>query len=186
MHLPPSPCAKEITLINDMRLAWEQHVYWTRMLLISIAARLEDEPHVTTRLLQNPEDIATIFKRYYPEEIGKTIADLLTEHLVIGAKLITALRDKQTAQASELNRQWYINAHKMADAFCGFNPCYHCDTLRNMFYTHLDLTTREVAARLAGDYLADIAAFDKVEKEALDMADYFTAGLMRAFPKAFS
>ncbi|MCL2567815.1 MAG: hypothetical protein FWE12_00040 [Oscillospiraceae bacterium] len=184
-HLLPSSCSKQIMLINDMRLAWEQHVYWTRMLLISIAARMPDEPHVTERLLQNPHDIARIFRRYYSAEIEKTIADLLTEHLILGAKIITALRDKQTDQAAELNCRWYANANQMANAFCGFNSHYDCMALRDMLYMHLDLTTKEIAARLAGDWAADIAAFDKVEQEALRMADYFMAGIMKAFPEAF-
>ena len=84
---------KKLDLSNQMRLAWEQHVYWTRMLLISIAERLADENEVTARLLQNPADIAKIFGKYYGQEAAQTIAQLLTEHLAIGKDLITALRD---------------------------------------------------------------------------------------------
>jgi len=166
-------------------MVWEQHVYWTRMLLLSIAERLKDQPEVTARLLRNPYDIAKIYMEYYDEDIAKKIAQLLTEHMQIGADLITALRDKKTAAADTLNHQWYINADKMAAAFAGINPYYNREDLRHMLYKHLALTTQEVTLRLAGNYKADIEAFDKVEKEAIEMADYFSSGIMKQFPDRF-
>lgn len=178
--------SKQIALINNMRVAWQQHVYWTRMLLISIAERLEDENAVTTRLLQNPNDIAAIFANYYSAEVANRIAQLLTEHLQIGANLITALRDNNAAEANDLNRQWYINADNMAEAFGSINPYYGREELRRMLYTHLDLTKQEVAARLAANYPEDIEAFNKVEQEILSMADYFSSGIMQQFPQKFS
>lgn len=184
----PQACpdhSKQTALINNMRLAWLQHVYWTRMLLISIAERLKDENAVTNRLLQNPNDIARIFANYYSADTANGIAQLLTEHLQIGAKLITALRDKKTAEADNLNRQWYINADKMANAFSSINPYYGREDLRKMLYKHLELTTQEVAMRLAGNYPADIEAFNMVEQEILLMSDYFSSGLMRQFPQEF-
>ena len=173
------------SLICNMRKAWEQHVYWTRMLLISIAERLKDQDAVTARLLQNPKDIANIFANFYNADTAYAIEQLLTEHLQIGADLITALRDGKTAKAENLKRKWYANADKMADAFSGINPYYNRDEVRKMLYTHLDLTTKEVAMRLAGNYPEDIKAFDEVEQEALSMADYFSSGIIRQFPQKF-
>jgi hypothetical protein len=164
-----------------MRFVWLQHVYWTRLLLISIAERLKDESATTDRLMQNPKDIADIFKVYYGEKTAGAIQQLLTEHLQIGAELITALRDSKTAEAERLKTQWYANADKMAAAFSGINQYYKDDELRDMLYKHLDLTTEEVAKRLAGDYPADIQAFGRVEQEAIMMADYFTSGIYRQF-----
>jgi len=175
----------QIDLLNRMRTVWMQHVYWTRMLLISIADRLKDLSAVTARLLQNPYDIAGIYAAYYPSEAVNLIARLLTEHLQIGAALITALRDKQTAAADRLNRQWYQNADKMSEAFASISPYYNLDELRKMFYTHLDLTTKEVSLRLAKHYQDDIKAFGNVEQEALSMADYFSKGIMKQFPQEF-
>ena len=172
-------------LRSNMREAWEQHVYWTRMLLISIAERLKDLPDVTARLMQNPKDLATLFALYYGADTAKTIEQLLTEHLQIGADLITALRDRKTDEAARLKNQWYINADKMAHAFSAINPYYRYDELRNMLHRHLELTTQEVAMRLAGNYSADIQAFEQVEREALLMADYFTTGIMQQFPHKF-
>jgi len=176
---------KQLELMNTMRLVWLQHVYWTRMLLISIAERLGDLDAVTARLLQNPGDIARIFAVYYGHDVAGAIEQLLTEHLQIGAELITALRDGETDKAVTLNHQWFENADKMATAFSGVSPYYPLEDTRNMLYRHLDLTTQEVVKRLSADYPADIEAFGAVEDEALMMADSFSSGLMRQFPQMF-
>ena len=172
--LPPCPGADLCCL---MRLLWAQHVYWTRMLIISICERLRDQNDVARRLLKNPGDIAAVFAKYYPQSVAQNISDLLTEHLQIGANLITALRDQKTKEADGLNREWHANADKMADYFASINSKYDCEELRKMLYEHLALTAREVNMRLKQDYPADIEAFNQVEREAMKMADYFTAGL---------
>lgn len=172
-------------LNNEMREVWIQHVYWTRMLLISIAQRLPDQMAVTKRLLENPEDIAEVFGEFYPQEITDVIKRLLTEHLQIGSALITALRDGRMAEAENLTRQWYSNADQMASAFASINPQYRMEEVQQMLYRHLGLTQQEVAARLAGDYEADIEAFNEVEEEVLEMADYFISGLVMQFPQRF-
>jgi len=176
---------EQFNLLNEMQFVWLQHVYWTRMLLISIAANLGDTQDVTERLLENPYDIAEIFGEYYNAATAEKIAQLLTEHLKIGAALIVALRDKKTAEAEDLNKKWYANAAQMSEAFNAINPYYNLNELRRMFFTHIDLTSQEVALRLAGNYKADIAAFGKVEDEALSMADYFSNGIMQQFPDRF-
>ena len=175
----------EFVLIGNMRQAWEQHVYWMRMLLISIAERLKDLEEVSARLLRNPTDIANIFGIFYTEEQAGIIEDLLSEHLQIGAALITALRDENTAEAENLKTQWYLNADQMADMFSSINPFFDLEEVRRMLYNHLDLTTEEVMMRLAGNYAADIDAFDRVEQEAIMMADYFSTGIIQQFPGRF-
>jgi hypothetical protein len=180
----PNP-AMQIKLKEDMRQAWMEHVFWTRLLIVSITERLRDQDATTARLLRNPGDIAAVFAEYYPKNITDAIAKLLTEHLTIGSSLITALRDGQTAKADTLKRQWYMNADQMAAAFAGINPFYDQELLRQMLYTHLDLTTKEVAMQLAGNFAASINTMDEVEREALMMADYFSKGIKEQFPHQF-
>ena len=182
---PPQRPDAQMALCNDMRCAWEQHVYWTRMLLISIAERLKDQSATTERLLQNPKDIAEIFGRYFCPDSVCAVERLLTEHLEIAANLITALRDGQSERADELRRQWYANADQLAEALSCLSPFYRYEEMRNMLRRHLDLTTQEIEARLAGHFEADIRAFDQVEREALLMADEFTDGIVRQFPQKF-
>ena len=56
---------KHVNLLTLMNLAWEQHIMWTRMLLISIADNLGDLDATRARLLQNHKDIVNIWKQHY-------------------------------------------------------------------------------------------------------------------------
>ena len=158
---------------------------WTRMLLISIAENLKDLDATEARLLRNPKDIADIFRPYYGNNIANQIEKLLTEHLAIGKELIVALKNNNQEQANRLNKKWYQNADDMAEAFSSINPFYKKEETRRMLYEHLRLTTDEVNARLKGDYIADIKAYDMVQKEILKMSQFFVNGIIRQFPNLF-
>ena len=180
----PDP-GKLIGTYNSMRLVWSQHVWWTRMLIISIAHRLADQQATTARLLENPEDFTALLAEYFPQESTSTVKHLLTEHLLIGAALITTLRDSESVKAAELNAEWYQNADRIADAFASMSPQLSREEVRRMFYNHLDLTKQEAAMRLAGNYPADIAAMNAAEQEMMAMADMFTEAIIRQFPERF-
>ncbi len=61
----------EVRLLEKMNLVREQHIMWTRMLLISIAENLKDLEATQERLLRNPKDIADVFRPYYGNKCSK-------------------------------------------------------------------------------------------------------------------
>lgn len=174
-----------VNLLKQMNLVWEQHILWTRMFLISVAENLKDLEVTKARLLQNPKDIANVFRRFYGNSVANTIENLLTEHLVIGGDLIVALKNGNQQLANELNSKWYKNADDMAEAFSSINPFYPKEEVRKMLYEHLKLTTDEVSARLKGNYAADIKAYDMVQQEILMMSQFFVDGIVKQFPNLF-
>ena len=161
----------QVNLLKLMNLVWEQHIMWTRMLLISIA--------------ENLKDLDNVFRRYYGDSVANTIEKLLTEHLVIGKNLIVALKNNNQVLSKELTDKWYKNADDMADAFSSINPFYPREQVRQMLHEHLRLTTEEVSARLRKDYTADIKAYDMVQKEILAMSQFFVDGIVKQFPNLF-
>ena len=175
----------QVNLLLNMNLAWLEHVLWTRMLLISISDNLKDLDATQNRLLENPKDIANVFRKYYGNSIADVIEQLLTEHLVIGKDLIVALKNNNQELATTLNKKWYKNADDMAEAFSNINNFYPKETIRNMLYEHLKLTTNEVSARLKKDYVADIKAYDAVQTEILKMSKFFVNGIINQFPNLF-
>lgn len=176
---------KMVNLSDEMNTLWEQHVFWTRLLLISIADNLNDLEATKKRLLRNPRDIANLYRTYYGNEVARKIEDLLTAHLSIGGDLIVALKNEKIKEAQMLDKKWHENADNIAEALSSINPYYNRQEIQQMLYEHLALTTQEVKARLRKDYHADIEAFDKVEREALIMARYFTNGIIQQFPNRF-
>ena len=175
----------EVRLLELMNLVWQEHIMWTRLLLISIAEDLKDLEATQTRLLKNPKDIADVFRPYYRNLIANEIEKLLTEHLVIGKDLIVALKNNNQEQANLLNTKWYQNTDRMAEAFNSINPYYPKEEIQSMLYEHLRLTTIEVNARLKGDYVADINAYDMVQNEILKMSSFFVNGIIEQFLDLF-
>ncbi len=176
----PGEAAPPLSLHDRMRTLWEQHVWWTRELIISILSSLPDEAEVTSRLLENPDQIAALFRPAFGEQAARTISRLLSDHLVIGAELIKASRENDAEAAEDANRRWNENADAIASALASLGPGFPEEEARQMLYRHLDLTREELAAQLAGDHQRDIDAFDAIEQQALMMADVFSQGIARA------
>ncbi|MCL2355220.1 MAG: LysM peptidoglycan-binding domain-containing protein [Oscillospiraceae bacterium] len=185
-HMPDHHCISQMqfNLSKEMRLAWSQHVYWTRLLIISIVNMLKDTDNATTRVLQTAKDIADLFAPFYGYEVTNAIEKLLTEHLVIGKNLIVAATNKNATDVEKYNKEWYENADEIATAFNKINPNhYNEEEVRKMFYKHLDLTKEELSHRLNGQYDEDVKAFNKVEAEAMMMADYFVDRNRKTVPR---
>ena len=53
---------KEVALRTDMRKLWEDHITWTRMVIVDFAAGLPDLKAAELRLLRNQVDIGNAIK----------------------------------------------------------------------------------------------------------------------------
>lgn len=176
----------EAELNQTFRTLWEQHVAWTRMLIISIAADLPDQAPVTERLLRNPPDMAAVFRRYYGDKIASQFSSLFRDHLVIAAQLVKAAKAGNSRAAAEAEKRWYANADDIAAFLSSINPNWPKPVLTKMLYDHLHMTKEEAVLRLSHKFKSDIETFDRIEKQALEMADAFTDGIVKQFPHLFN
>jgi hypothetical protein len=178
---PDSP--KEMALQDAMRKLWEDHIIWTRVFIISAAADLPDKAAATERLLQNQVDIGNAIKPYYGDAAGDKLTALLKEHITTAAEIVTAAKAGDKAKQDDATKRWLANADQIADFLSSANPKnWPQAEMRKMMRDHLNLTTEEVVARLQGNWAADIAAFDKVHQQILQMADMLTAGIVKQHP----
>ncbi|MFC5700260.1 LysM peptidoglycan-binding domain-containing protein [Cohnella faecalis] len=175
----------ESDLRNEFRMLWEEHVAWTRMLIISIASDLKDEALVTQRLLRNAPDMAAVFRRYYGDQVASRFNDLMTQHLVIADQLVKAAKAGDTAATADAEKRWYANADEIAVFLSGINPYWPKNDVAKMMHEHLRLTKSEAVNRLNQNFAADISDYDKIEQQALMMADVFTDGIVKQFPNQF-
>jgi hypothetical protein len=173
---------KELDLMNEMRMLWEQHGAWTRMAIISIVFGLPDEEFVVNRLLKNPVDIANVLEPLYGRKIASTFNALLKDHLVIAAQLVKETKAGDNKSAKETEVKWYENANQLAVFLSHINPYWSSESWRAMFYRHLALVKAQAAAMLTKDYGAGINAYDKNEIELLEMADMMSEGIIKQFP----
>ncbi len=167
-----------LRLNEDMRLAWLNHVYWTRMYLMSAVADNADQQAVEERLLETADEITDVFARYLPIATTRQLRNLLTEHIEIGGQIIQALKAKNMSDYDALVKEWYRNANQMAALFASHNPYFESRETRNMLLNHLDLTREEIEQQVNGEYEQSIDVFRDVEQQALAMADYFARGLL--------
>ena len=167
-----------LRLNEDMRLAWLNHVYWTRMYLMSAVADNADQQAVEEGLLETADEITDVFARYLPIATTRQLRNLLTEHIEIGGQIIQALKAKNMTDYDALVQEWYRNANQMAALFANYNPYFESRETRNMLLNHLDLTREEIEHQVNGEYEQSIDVFRDVEQQALAMADYFARGLL--------
>jgi hypothetical protein len=175
----------ELVLRRDMRRLWEDHVTWTRLAVISLVAGSPDTDATVTRLLRNQVDIGNAVKPFYGRAAGNALTRELRLHILIAADLIAAAKADDQAKLTAAQARWRENADGIAALLSGVNPHWPRAALRSMLAEHLRLTTQEVVARLQGRWEADVAAYDRIHRHGLEMADTLSAGLIDQFPRRF-
>jgi hypothetical protein len=178
------PSAAELQA--DMRKLWEDHITWTRNVIFNFIDELPGTTEAVTRLLQNQDDIGNAIKPFYGEAAGNQLATLLREHITTAAALLTALDDGDINGLNEALEDWYANADAIAAFLSGANPNWPLAEMKAMMREHLDLTTQEAVARKQGNYAADVAAYDAIHLQILEMADMLTGGIVKQFPHMFT
>jgi len=177
---------QEIGLTLAMDKLWEDHITWTRVYIISVTSNLPDADTAAGRLLQNQVDIGNAIKPLYGDEAGEQLTSLLNDHILIAADLLAAAKSGDTTKFNEANKRWYENANQIAAFLNSANPDnWSLADMQSMMKSHLDLTLEEAVARLNGDWNGDVAAYDKVHDEILQMAAMLTEGIVAQFPAQF-
>lgn len=95
----------QVELWNKNRLLWQQHVTWTRMAITAIVFKVPDLKYVLARLLRNATDMGDSLKPYYGEQIGNIYSNLISEHLMIAADLVTAAVNGETEKAAQTEKE---------------------------------------------------------------------------------
>jgi hypothetical protein len=175
-----------IAFREDMRKLWEDHVTWTRLVIISFADDLDDRDAAVNRLLHNQVDIGDAVKPYYGDAAGAALTGLLQEHIAVAAEILTAAKANDGAAVDEATARWRANGDEIAAFLNSANPGqWPLAHMQQMMQEHLDLTLNEAVARLNGNYEADVAAYDAVHDAILEMADMLSLGIIHQFPKKF-
>jgi hypothetical protein len=177
---------QEIGLTLAMDALWEDHVTWTRIYIMSVTSDLPDADAAAQRLLQNQVDIGNAIKPLYGDEAGEQLTSLLNEHILLAADLLAAAKAGDTAKFEDANERWYENAAQIAAFLNSANPKHwSLAEMQSMMSMHLDLTLEEDSARLNADWAGDVAAYDKVYDEILQMAHMLTEGIVAQFRNQF-
>jgi hypothetical protein len=177
--------SKQVAFHDAMRKLWEDHVTWTRLAIVDIAAGAPSTNATVARLLKNQTDIGNAVAAYYGKPAGAKLTALLREHILIAADVLTAAKTPNQAGLTSAQQRWTANANEIAAFLHSANPKWSLKMLQAMMLTHLELTTREAVAWLSGDWAGSIAAYENVHGEILAMSDMLSSGIEKQFPRRF-
>jgi hypothetical protein len=177
---------KAIKLRNQMRKLWEDHIVWTRQFIVTAVADLPDTNTAAGRLLRNQDHIGNAIKPYFGNAAGEALSELLREHILIAADILTAAKSGDSAGVQDANARWNDNANEIADFLAAANPKQWSQSeMREMMAEHLKWTLAEAVARLNADWDADVAAYERIHRDILHMADMLSLGIIKKFPGRF-
>lgn len=185
-HAHPAAASHALALRQGMRALWEDHVTWTRLVIVSTAADLPDREATTRWLLQNQADIGAAIVPFYGEAAGGRLTGLLRAHIVGAAELLAAAKAADPARLEAAKASWYANGDEIAAFLSAANPeHWPAADMRTMMRQHLDFTLAEAVDQLQGRYAESVADYDQARGEILTMADMLSEGIIRQFPKQF-
>jgi len=185
-HSTAATTPKAFALRTNMRVLWEDHIVWTRLAIISLTTGSPDTQATVARLLKNQTDIGNAVKPFYGKAAGNELTRQLRLHILIAADLVAAAKAGDQAKLADAQARWRQNANDIAAVLASVNPRYwKVGALEAMLAVHLKLTTQEAVARLQGKWAADVAAYDKIHRHALMMADTLSSGIVQQFPQRF-
>ncbi len=185
--MPADQTAKAFAFHNDMRKLWEDHIIWTRAVIVSVAAGLPDLDGNIGRLMQNQADIGNAVRPFYGDAAANKLTSLLKEHIAIAGELLIASKAGDSTKANDAKARWYVNADEIAAFLTSANPeNWPLPVTKELMKMHLDTTMAEAVARLSGDWAGDVAAFEQVHLHILKMADALSLGIINQFPEAFA
>jgi hypothetical protein len=169
-----------------MHQLWEDHGTWTHLFIMSTLADLPYREPALRRLLQNQNDIGNAIKPFYGEEAGNHLAALLTEHVVISDVLLQAAKTANAPAFEEAVSRWYTNVDQIAEYLNELNPeNWPLKDTKATLRQYLDFTLEGAMARWNGDFASNMAAHEKAEAQALEIADMLSNGIINQFRRRF-
>ncbi len=174
-----TPQMDALTLHDDMRKLWTDHVFWTRLYLIEAIAGLPQADASLKRLLQNQRDLGNALQVFYGPKVGDLATRLLTEHITTAGEAVHAAATKNQIMLADALTRWYRNADQIAAALASINPYWSRDDLRAMMREHLNRTWMEALAIMASDGPRSVALYDNILADILAMADTMSDGITK-------
>ena len=185
--VPPATTqsTNELALRTSMRELWEDHVFWTRMYIIDAVSGLPDAETTATasRLMQNQIDIGNAIRPFYGDAAGDQLTSLLEQHIAGAVDVLKAAIAHDDAAFKTANDAWYQNGYQIAQLLAAANPNWPLSVMQSHMKRHLDLTLAEASARISGDYVAEVRAYDTVVDHILTLADTLTTGITQQKPE---
>src|SRR5687768_16052868 len=106
--------ASAVTLKQDMRKLWTDHVVWTRDYIVAALADAPGAEAAAGRLMKNQEEIGSAIGRVYGAPAGAELTRLLKEHITIAVDVVKAAKSGNKGALGAADAKWQQNANDIA------------------------------------------------------------------------
>lgn len=168
---------QQMNIIFTIRSLWLQLALWMRSYIISSARDSADLSAITNRLYQVPRDFYITLRVAFGRTLAEQFMTFLTRYIVAGALLLDSLKRGDQEAVNARTEQWYQIADEMA-RFLSQNPNWDESQWKTLFYQNISMTISQMLAELNGEYERGIAVFERINRQAVDMADYMLGGML--------
>jgi hypothetical protein len=173
---------RKAELRTTLRRLFDERSAYMRNAIISTLGNASDVGPVTARLMRNQDDIGGALKPYYGEGVSARLTALLKEQITLGGAVTKAAKTGEKARLAAARKNWADNGVAIAALLSEVNPSWQKAEMEQMLQKHIDLTMRDITARLLNDWPADIRAYDDGHQHMLTFADTLADGIARQFP----
>jgi hypothetical protein len=171
----------QMNLFNTLRKLWMELAMWRRAFLVSYAANFGDIELVGERLYQAPTNLGNILEVFFGFQIARRVENLIREQIITGLEILNAEGQGNREAVDAGTERLYRNADQIAAYLAEINPYWSEEEWKRLLYEYYETTIREMVMVLSGYYAEDIALYENLEDQALNIADYMARGIIEYF-----
>lgn len=170
---------------KDARSLLSEYNYYLRNALLGILNGTSDISTIINRLDTTQTEIGKLLIPYYPSEHSIALTNLLKDQNIIITDYISASKAKQDLSA--IQTRWVTNTDEIATLLNSIDPIRWPKGATVSFLTqHANYIHRQLVARMANDWVADIEAQDLTYGNIIDFADALSNGIVMSNLEKFS
>jgi hypothetical protein len=175
--MQPSTQLTRTILLNQAELAFAlrrlfaDHAMWTRELMLLSTGEGNDTDAIEARLARNAKDISDIARQFYGNDSAAQTEIEINALNALISDYITAYKAGDLQRANEIGMQMYAMADAASINLSRLNRFLDQGYLQTNLRHLLDMTMREAALILSGEYRQSIAQYDTVMDGYMQLAD---------------
>ena len=178
---------KAIGVKHALRDLWTDHVFWVRSVVLATSRGDKDAAKAyEDKVVENAKSIAASIEPFYGKDASDALFKLLAGHYGAIKDYMNASfegnNDAKSAALDAMNK----NAGEITDFLNGANPKYWPkDAVSALLMAHIGHHAAQINDVSAKDFAAEANEWAPMKKNAQDIADALTMGLVKQFPKKF-
>lgn len=185
-------------LIEEFTLAardvWADYVWRNRNYIVSSLSSLGDMDTALNWVIQNNEDVSALIAKYYGDDNGKKVMDLLSEMSTTTSSLMVYLKKppanfrwETDEYLKSLLGKWQEKTDQLVLLLNVLNPLqWPRDTLQNIFNDLRRLWILQITSRQSSNWTEDLTALDRTFDLIRSFASVFTGGVVQQNPERFA